>query len=117
MNFDETSEFSKDFKRLLKKYKSLPDDILEFKKVILKSPLGTGRSFTVLIAEEDIKIIKARLFCRYLKGFSLRIIYAYCEIKRRIEFIQLYFKGNRGREDMGRIKGYLDDLKYGVNPG
>ena len=115
MNFDETLEFSKDFKRLSKKYRSLSGDLLEFKKVILKSPLGTGRSFAVLMSEEDIKIIKARLFCRYLKGSSLRNIYAYCESRKRIEFIQVYFKDDSGREDRERIRSYLDDLKYGMN--
>ena len=62
MNFDETDEFSKDFKRLSKKYKSLADDLLEFKKVVSKFPLGTGKHFVVLIAKETVKIIKSRLF-------------------------------------------------------
>ena len=79
MNFDETDEFSKDFKRLSKKYKPLSDDLLEFKKVVSKFPLGTSKHFIVLIAKETIKIIKGCFFCRYLKGSSLRIIYAYCE--------------------------------------
>ncbi len=107
MNFDETAEFSKDFRKLSKKYKSLSDDLLEFRKVISEFPLGTGRSFAVLVKEENIKIIKARLFCRYLKGSSLRIIYAYWESKKRVEFIQLYFKGDIGSEDLKRIKRYL----------
>lgn len=111
MNFDETSEFSKDFKRLSKKYKSLSSDLLEFKKIISIFPVGTGRNFAVLISKENVKIIKARLFCRYLKGSSLRIIYAYCENKHRIDFIQLYFKGDKESEDHRRIKSYLCDLK------
>jgi len=65
----------------------------------------------MLIAKETVKIIKGRLFCRYLKGSSLRIVYAYCENKHMIEFIQLYFKGDEESEDHGRIKNYLCDLK------
>jgi len=111
MNFDETDEFSKDFKRLSKKYKSLVYDLLEFKKVVSKFPLGTGKHFVILITKETVKIIKGRLFCRYLKGSSLRIIYAYCENKHRVEFIQLYFKGDKENEDHSRIKNYLCNFK------
>jgi len=111
MNFDETGEFSKDFKRLSKKYKSLADDLLEFKKVVLKFPPGTGKHFVVLIEKETVKIIKGHLFCRYLKGSSLRIIYAYCENKHKLEFIQLYFKCGKENEDHNRIKNYLRNFK------
>jgi len=111
MNFNETYEFSKDFKRLSKKYKSLDDDLIEFKKVISKFPLGIGKHFVVIIEKENVKIIKSRLFCRYLKGSSLRIIYAYCEKKHRVEFIQLYFKGDKENEDHVRIKNYLRNFK------
>jgi len=111
MNFDETEEFSKDFKRLSRKYKSLTDDLLEFKKVVSKFLLGTGKHFVVLIAKETVKIIKGFLFCRYLKGSSLRIIYAYCKNRHRVEFIQLYFKGDKENEDDSRIKNYLRNFK------
>ena len=108
MNFNETNEFKKDFKRLVKKYKSLSDDLLEFKKIVSKIPLGTGRHFAVLTNTEKIKVVKARLFCRYLRGSSLRIIYAYCEDKRIIEFIELYFKGGKESENCERIKEFLN---------
>jgi len=110
MNFSETNVFSKDFKRLSKKYKSLPDDLFEFKKVILKFPLGTGKHFVILTATETVKIVKARLFCRYLKGSSLRIIYAYNVDKQRIEFVELYFKGDKENEDRKRIKNYIKKM-------
>ena len=95
MNFNETDEFSKDFKRLSKKYRSLSDDLFEFKKVVSKIPLGTGKHFAILTAVETVKIIKARLFCRYLRGSSLRIIYAYREAEKTIDFIELYPKNEK----------------------
>lgn len=109
MNFNETDEFSKDFKRLSKKYKSLPDDLLEFKKVVTALPLGSGKHFVILQNLEQIKIMKARLFCRYLRGTSLRIIYAYREAETTIDFIELYFKGEQVNEDRGRIKSFLGE--------
>lgn len=107
MNFNETDEFSKDFKRLSKKYKSLPNDLLEFKKVVTAFPLGSGKHFVILHNLEQVKIIKARFFCRYLRGVSLRIIYAYQESIRIIDFIELYFKGEQENEDRNRIKEFL----------
>jgi len=107
MNFNETREFKRDLKRLSKKYKSLPSDLLEFKKIVSQIPLGTGRHFAALTDTEEMKIVKARLFCRYLKGSSLRIIYAYHKEKQIIEFIELYFKGDKKNENRDRIKNYL----------
>lgn len=107
MNFNETDEFSKDFKRLLKKYKSLPDDLLEFKKVVTALPLGSSKHFNVITKTEQVTVIKARLFCRYLRGASLRIIYAFHTAVSKIEFIQMYPKNEQENEDRGRIKEYL----------
>lgn len=110
MNFSETDEFAKNFKRLSKKYRSLPDDLLEFKKIVSKLPLGSGKHFVVLHNQENIKIIKARLFCRYLRGASLRIIYAHQEASATIDFIELYFKGEQTNENRELIKEFLKRL-------
>ena len=111
MNFSETNEFSKDFKRLSKKYRSLPDDLLEFKKIVSEIPLGSGKHFVVLHENEEAKVLKARLFCKYLRGASLRIIYAYIEASTAIRFIELYFKGEQVNEDKSRINEFLRQLK------
>ena len=111
MNFSETNEFSKDFKRLSKKYRSLPDDLLEFKKIVSEIPFGSGKHFVVLHENEKVKILKARLFCKYLRGASLRITYAYTEKSTTISFIELYFKGEQVNEDKGRINDFLRQLK------
>lgn len=110
MNFSETSKFSNAFKRLSKKYKSLPDDLLEFKKIVSELPLGSGKHFVVLHSQEKVKIVKARLFCRYLRGASLRIIYAYREMELTIDFIELYFKGEQENENRVLINEFLRQL-------
>lgn len=107
MRFSELDAFSKDFKRLSKKYKSLPDDLLEFKKVVSEIPLGSGKHFVILHSQEKVKVVKARFFCRYLRGASLRVIYAHKESMDTIEFIEIYFKGEKENEDRERIKEYL----------
>ncbi|MDP3948890.1 MAG: hypothetical protein Q8Q17_03000 [bacterium] len=107
INFDETEEFLKEFKRLSRKYKSIPDDLSEFKKVVSELPFGSGKHFNVITKSEKITIIKARLFCRYLKGSSLRIIYAFHTEIDKIEFIQIYSKSVQENENRERIKRYL----------
>ncbi|MBU4494085.1 MAG: hypothetical protein KJ874_02160 [Acidobacteria bacterium] len=109
MNFNELPEFQKEFKRLKKKYKSLPGDLREFCSVVSAVPLGNSKHFYIITQTDVLFIIKARLFCRYLKGSSLRIIYAYFEKDQRIEFIELYYKGTKENEDRDRIVNYLND--------
>ena len=102
MNFNELPEFSKEFKRFFKKYRSLVDDLEEFKHIIIVMPLGNSKHFNILTKNEHCAIIKARLFCRYLKGSSLlRVIYAFHCINLKIDFIEIYFKGEKKSEDHG----------------
>ena len=112
MNFEETRHFQKDLKRLEKKYRSLTDDLSVFRDIITVIPMGNNKHFTVLVQAGDIYIIKARLFCRYLKGSSLRIIYAYNKIKNAICFIEVYFKGDSENENRERIEEYLKSLGH-----
>lgn len=107
ISFNKLPEFLKEFKQLSKKYKSLSDDLQEFCKVISIIPCGNKKHFNTITQTETFYIIKARLFCRYLKGSSLRIVYSYSKKKQKIEFIEIYFKGNKENEDSNRIKEYL----------
>ena len=106
MNFNEQPEFIKEFQRLAKKYRSLPDDLTEFKRLVTVRPTGNGKHFHIVKETDLAKIVKARLFCRYLRGSSLRIVYAYWEQKTVIDFLELYFKGDKENEDRERIKNY-----------
>jgi mRNA-degrading endonuclease RelE of RelBE toxin-antitoxin system len=114
MKFEETRNFQKDFKRLEKKYRSLSDDLSVFRNIISIIPLGNSKHFNILNQTGDSYIVKARLFCRYLKGSSLRIIYSYIKSDNSICFIELYFKGDRENENKNRIEEYLKSL--GIKP-
>lgn len=115
MNFKSTFEFQKDFQRLSKKFRSLDADLIEFKKILNETPLGIGKHFNVIIKTNVVYIIKARFFCRSLKKKNLRIIYSYIANHNLIEmigvdFIELYFKGDKENEDKDRIKEYLKNF-------
>jgi len=107
MNFNELPEFTKECKLLAKKYKSLPNDLQEFRNVVSVVPLGNSKHFNIITQTESVKIVKARLFCRYLKGSSLRVIYSHVEEQKKIEFIEMYPKSDKENEDRERIKIYL----------
>ena len=115
-SFNQLPVFSIEFKRLAKKYKSLPMDLDEFKRVVEVVPLGTGKHFNVITGNEFCQVVKARLFCRYLKGSALRVIYGYREAGGTIDFIQLYFKGAIEHEDRKRIDEYLKSVLPGHGP-
>ncbi|MDP2641278.1 MAG: hypothetical protein Q8P39_01905 [Candidatus Yanofskybacteria bacterium] len=107
--FDATADFEKEFKRLFKKYKTLDDDFEKFKKILVTAPAGVGRNFVIIHSAENIKVLKARMACRTLRDRSLRVVYSYFEQEQRIEFIELYFKGDKETEDHGRVKEYLSN--------
>lgn len=113
MIYNESVEFKKDFKKLLKRYRTLKSDLALFKKVLEKSPRGNGKHFVVLTETNNYCVMKARLFSQSLRGNSLRIVYILSEEGEKIEFIQvdfveIFFKGDKPREDISRIKKYLD---------
>lgn len=115
MKFSETQKFSTEFRRLSKRYRSLPEDLEEFKKIVAAMPLGTSKHFVVLRSSPSLKIVKARLFCRDLKqADKLRIVYAYHEAQSLIEFIELYFKGDKEREDKERIETFFTEQNCSV---
>ena len=107
MNFNELPEFSKEFKKLSKKYKTLEIDLKVFKKDIVEVDLSENKNFAILHKNNQLFIVKSRFFCRYLRGRTLRLIYAYYQEENLIEFIEIYFKGNKENEDRERIKKYL----------
>lgn len=108
MQFSEHSSFVREFKQLFKRFKSLDDDLDKIKKLLIKSPEGTdGRHWNARHRGDGVVIFKTRMMCRYLRRGDLRLIYAYLPAERRIEFIEIYFKGDKESEDGKRIAEYL----------
>lgn len=106
-------EFEKDFKRLQKRFSTLEEDLGRFieKTLQLLHKLKIDNRACVRISGLGIdypEIYKARKFpCRSLKGTGamsgIRIIYAYFPIEDTIEFIEIYYKGDKENEDRARI--------------
>jgi mRNA-degrading endonuclease YafQ of YafQ-DinJ toxin-antitoxin module len=109
MNFDELAEFKKDLKNLLKRYRSLNEDLDTVKQVLETSPdQRPPFSFRIENLGLTTRVIKVKkMACKALKGkgvnSGLRLIYAYFKEDQRITFIELYHKGDKENEDRKRI--------------
>ncbi len=109
MTFGELSEFKKDLKCLLKKYRTLNDDLEVVKRVLEIIPDERPPfSFRVENLGLETCIIKVRkIACKALKGkgvnSGLRLIYAYFPGEQKITFVELYHKNDKENEDRLRI--------------
>ena len=108
--FNQLPEFKKDLKKLLKKYPSLQGDLVILERVLIVSPTGIGKNFTIIHCSEKIKLVKVRLSCKSLRNRSMRIIYAYHNDTLTFVYIELYFKGNKENENRDRVAQYLKSV-------
>ncbi len=110
MTFDELAEFKKDLKNLLKKYRTLNDDLIVVKKVLEVSPDERPPfSFRIENLGLETCIVKVKkVACKALKGrgvnSGLRLVYAYFPEEPKITFIELYHKSDKQNEDRNRIE-------------
>jgi mRNA-degrading endonuclease RelE of RelBE toxin-antitoxin system len=109
MEFSESDEFKNEFRKLAKKYPTLSDDLDVVKSIIAVTPKGNGTKHwnTLKQDEHDNRIIKMRMMCRSVKGSQFRLVYFYNDKNVEVLFIELYFKGNKEREDVERIKDFF----------
>ena len=109
MEFNTLPEFDKDLKQLLKKYRSLHDDLMEVKTILKKKPDERPPfSFRIDNLGLETCVIKVKkIACKALKGrgvnSGLRLIYAHFEAEQKITFIELYHKNDKEEEDKQRI--------------
>ena len=109
--FSELPEFEKEVKKLSKKYPTLKSDIDDIKPILLESPTGIGKNFTIIAIEGDVKVIKVRIQCESLRARSIRLIYAYHGDTIEFMYIELYFKGDKESENKERIQEYLKSVE------
>jgi hypothetical protein len=109
MTFEELTEFKKDLKDLLKKYRTLNDDLDVVRRVLEVAPDERPPfSFRMDSLGLETCIIKVKkIACKALKGrgvnSGLRLIYAHFPEEQKITFIELYHKNDKEIEDRSRI--------------
>lgn len=106
-------EFDKDIKKLLKRFKTLENDLDIFieSELYLYHKLNVDNKGIFQIPNlhiDEPKIYKAKKFaCRSLKGrgsrSGIRVIYAYFAKEDKIELIEIYYNGDKIKEDRKKI--------------
>lgn len=114
IQFETLNEFRKDLKHLLKKYRTLNDDLEVVMKDLNDEPEESPPfSFRINNLGIETCIIKVKkIACKALKGRGVnsgfRLIYAYFQEDKKIIFIELYHKNDKENEDKQRI---IDNFK------
>ena len=118
IKYEETDKFTREFKKMQKKFKTLADDLKTLQKSAIElfhlmnidnngilEIQGVGNT-------NELKFFKIKKFaCQSLPGrgvrSGLRLIYAYFPGEQRIVFLEIYFKANKENEDRKRISDFL----------
>ena len=109
MKFETLTEFEKDLKQLLKKYRTLNSDLEDVKRVLKIRPDAQppfsfridGLGITTCVIK--IKKIASDSFKGRGSNSGFRLIYAYFKEEPRIVFVELYHKNDKENEDRQRI--------------
>jgi hypothetical protein len=115
MSYRFTNQCQNEYKKLIKKYRRLKDDIERFCKFTLKLEEDSGfprtnKNYTLLKQLGKVSVYKAKMACTTLRGNKFRVIYARHKDLIDIIFIELYIKSESDREDNKRISDYLSQF-------
>ncbi|MBF0217787.1 MAG: hypothetical protein HQL30_12440 [Candidatus Omnitrophica bacterium] len=97
MEFRTVPEFDSDRKKLLRKYRSLEDDLELLKKILVLYPRGfPPRIYRISNLGIETEIYKVKHFhCKALKNkgamSGIRVVYAFLKEVSMIEFIEIYY--------------------------
>lgn len=119
-HIEKLEKFKKELKQLLKRFPSLVEDL----DSLVKTQLFAYHKLNVdnhgIFVIDNLGIISPKIFkvtkfaCKSLKGkgvhSGIRVTYAYFPDEDRIEFIEIYYKGDQEKEDRERIKNHYRDF-------
>ena len=122
MKYELTKQFERDFKKMQKKYPTLPDDLRIVKQydIELFHQQQIDKQGILKIENasntKELQFYKIKKFaCKYLKGSGsrsgIRVIYAYFPLQQKIVFLEIYFKGKQEKENRTRIKNFIESVK------
>ena len=119
IEYRETPEFQRDFKRLSKKFRTLDEDFNLAKKAAIElyhlKGINNNAVFPIpSFCSGPRQILKLKKFaCKSLFGkgvhSGIRIIYAFDPAVNKVDFIEIYYKGDKENEDRDRIKSFLKE--------
>ena len=117
IQYTETRWFKKDFNKLIKRFRTLKDDLKVLKRNQLELlhifKIDNGGTFKLKGYENpNYSIYKVKkITCKSLKGkgnrSGLRLIHAFDQNLFQIVLMEIYYKGDKKNEDYDRIKNFL----------
>ena len=118
IKFERHNRFEKQIKKLIRKYRSLEEDLEIVKKYAIEAfhIENKDNEAVELVPKFDrktVQIYKIRKFaCKALKGkgvrSGIRVIYAFYPEKFEVEFLEIYFKKNDTDMDYDFARKYLE---------
>ena len=120
ISYKKLPEFDKDFKTLLKRFRTLESDFETFKKYTIETFYEKNVPTTAFVPIEGFcgktyASCKVRKFaCRSLPGrgsqSGIRIIFVWQENIRTITFVEMYFKGDKPEENRLRLRTMTEGI-------
>jgi len=120
IQYVETSWFKKDLKKLIKRFRTLKDDLKVLQKnqieLLHLFEIDNGGTFELKgYKNPNYTIYKIKkIACKSLKGkgmkSGLRLIYAFNQNSFQISLLEIYYKGDKENEDYNRIKKFLINI-------
>ena len=121
INYKTLPEFEKDFKSLLKRYRTLESDFETFKKYTIETFYEKNVPTTAFVpvegfcGEEYVSNKVRKFACRSLPGrgsqSGLRIIFVWQAKSRMVTFVEMYFKGDKSEEDRARLREVVKQIE------
>ncbi|WKZ30152.1 MAG: hypothetical protein QY314_00025 [Candidatus Dojkabacteria bacterium] len=113
-------EFDKEFKKLCKKYRTLPEDLANLKKSSINlfhmSDFDNGGMFAIpgfcnkYLQSYKVKKFASRSFKTSGAYSGFRLIYIFLPKTGKVIFIEIYHKNEKENEDKVRLKTYFKEL-------
>jgi len=122
ISYSRHPRFEKQLKKLLKKYRTLEDDLAIAQKAAIElyHMLGKDNDSVELVPGfdyEEIKIYKVKKFaCKSLFGkgvkSGIRVTYGFFPVQEHVEYLEIYYK-EKGDSDMdyGFAKIYVSEVR------
>ncbi len=115
--YEQSLEFNRDLKKLLKRFPTLEEDLETAKLNAIElyhlHQIDNQSIFEIpQFCREELQICKLRKFaCKSIRGTGIRsgirIIYAFFPHGNKILFLEIYYKGDKENEDRERIKRFF----------
>ncbi|MDR0307577.1 MAG: hypothetical protein LBI42_12180 [Chitinispirillales bacterium] len=120
MKYETLPSFDRDFKKLLKRFKTLNEDFETLKQYHVETfhcmNIKGGDPVEIQYAcGKNFKSYKIRKFaCKSLPGrgkqSGLRVIYVYRQDKESVTFVEIYFKADKENEDKSRLNEFISKI-------